>query len=54
MKKLDDIKDKREPSTCHAPYMAKCPVEDCEDRGRYTNCYLVEMLPKCHIYAERQ
>ncbi len=44
--------DKRGPSTCFAPWAAKCPVEDCEDKGRYTNCYLEETRGDCYIYNQ--
>lgn len=44
--------DKREPSIVHFPSMSKCPVQDCEERGRYTNCYLEKTIKDCYIYQE--
>jgi hypothetical protein len=46
--------DKREPATVHFPSAAQCPVEDCQDRGRYTNCYLPNTMDDCHIYERNK
>jgi len=55
MKLIDKImgvwEDKRQPSTIHFPEMCKCPITDCEDRGKYTNCYRKDMMNDCYIYT---
>ena len=48
-----EYKDRREPAVVHFPSAVKCPVEDCEEMGRYTNCYLEDELDKCKTYLDR-
>lgn len=45
--------DQRGSAVVHFPSAVKCPVEDCEERGMYTNCYSEDDLDKCKTYLDR-
>jgi len=44
----------REPSTINYNEAVKCPVEDCDDRGKYIDCYSMERMVNCPVYIELQ
>ena len=50
MIKLQDII--LEPSIVLLPSFCKCPLQDCEERGKHTYCYLKKDYESCNKYLE--
>jgi len=44
--------DPREPATFQMPSACKCPVDNCEGRGKYNCCYLKTEFLKCSPYID--
>ena len=41
----------REPATFNAPELCKCPITNCEEYGKWIDCYSLERMPHCPIYS---